>query len=330
VNNSDSQIAAVVVTYNRKELLGECLNALLAQSHPPDSLYIVDNQSSDGTYAFLADRGFVVPSEKPGDEAGQAVPSVKFPTTSGRSVMIRYLRLEENSGSAGGFHAGLKQAAADGYKWFWIMDDDTLPTPSALAVLVDKKDDLERSQAKPFILNSLVVASDGQDDETLAFPLQELSRRGFPKPRVYYWHLSEIRGQIQNGLYRWACPFNGMFLPAQVIGDVGLPNPDLFIWGDESDFLWRIAKRFDVYTAVDSRVLHPQFHPAGFNWKRYYQIRNGFVVNRHFNFTMLRNLKLTLTSLALGLRHGRSALRLVLRAIKDGVTGNLGRKQGLP
>ena len=316
------QIAAVVVTYNRKKLLGECLDAIRNQSHCPDALYIVDNHSTDETYEFLVDRGFIVPS-------GESGSPTNLLGVSGRSMKVYYLRLPENSGSAGGFHDGLQRAAADGYQWFWIMDDDTLPTPEALAVLVKKKGDLEHSGAKPFILNSLVVANNGQDDDSLAFPLQEITRRGYPKPHVYHWRLSEVQDQVQDGLYRWVCPFNGMFFPAEVVREIGLPNPDLFIWGDESDFLWRIAKRFDIYTAVDSRVLHPQCRQMNFNWKRYYQIRNAFVVNRHFSLTILRDLKLIVTSLMAGLRHGRGGLVLVLRAIKDGLTGNLGRRDDL-
>ncbi|NLT75707.1 MAG: glycosyltransferase, partial [Planctomycetes bacterium] len=53
-------IAAVVVTYNRKELLTRCLDALLAQSHRPDAIYIIDNDSTDGTYEDLLDRGLIV------------------------------------------------------------------------------------------------------------------------------------------------------------------------------------------------------------------------------------------------------------------------------
>jgi rhamnopyranosyl-N-acetylglucosaminyl-diphospho-decaprenol beta-1,3/1,4-galactofuranosyltransferase len=40
---------AVVVTYNRRELLEQCLDALLAQTRPPDRILVVDNASTDGT-----------------------------------------------------------------------------------------------------------------------------------------------------------------------------------------------------------------------------------------------------------------------------------------
>jgi GT2 family glycosyltransferase len=44
-----SKVAAVVVTYNRRDLLLESLAAVLAQSRAPDSVIVVDNASEDGT-----------------------------------------------------------------------------------------------------------------------------------------------------------------------------------------------------------------------------------------------------------------------------------------
>lgn len=52
-------IAAIVVTYNRKALLLECLEALLAQTRPLDALYVIDNASSDGTEELLQQHDFM-------------------------------------------------------------------------------------------------------------------------------------------------------------------------------------------------------------------------------------------------------------------------------
>ena len=78
-------ICAVVVTRDRLALLQQCIEALRAQTRRPDRVLVVDNASSDGTAAWLA---------------GQAD--------------VETLRLEENLGGAGGFHAGLSRAHADG------------------------------------------------------------------------------------------------------------------------------------------------------------------------------------------------------------------------
>jgi GT2 family glycosyltransferase len=52
-------VAAVVVTYNRKELLIECLEALRNQTHKPDAIFIIDNKSDDGTPELLLEKNYI-------------------------------------------------------------------------------------------------------------------------------------------------------------------------------------------------------------------------------------------------------------------------------
>ncbi len=330
VPESREKIAAVVVTYNRKERLGECLDSLLGQSHPLDGLYLIDNHSTDGTYDYLLGRKLITPVERSDENPAETLCGVPRPDVSDRRLDVHYVRMPENTGGAGGFHEGMRRAVARGFDWLWLMDDDLLASPEALEMLVRKKDELETRRGEPFLLNSLVLARGESDQDRLAFPLQELSARGHPRLGVYHWRLSEVRDQVRDGLYRWICPFNGTLVPARAVREVGLPNKEFFIKGDEKDFLWRAAKRFNMYTVVDSRVYHPRPRQGGFDWRQYYLIRNMFVVNRHFNYTALRNLRLMVRSLLLGLRHGRRGLALALRAIRDGWSGRLGRRDDLP
>lgn len=75
--DASGSVAAVVVTFNRKELLCECLDGLLAQTLPPARIVLVDNASTDGTAGLLAEKGYL--------ERG----------------LIQYIRLPVNSGQAG-------------------------------------------------------------------------------------------------------------------------------------------------------------------------------------------------------------------------------------
>lgn len=325
-DNQDQRTAAVVVTYNRQALLEQCLDALLGQSHPLDAILIVDNHSTDGTYEALLSRDLIAPVEDAEGTPSQSVRAVPLPSCPGRNVEVRYVRMPENTGGAGGFHEGISRTVEAGFDWLWLMDDDLCPTSEALQALIDKRQALAGVQTRPFLLNSVVLSKEHQDGDTLAFPLQELSRGGSPKMGVYHWHLSEVRHEVRDGLYRWACPFNGTYLPAGAIAQIGLPNKEFYIRGDEKDFLWRAARQFDLYTVMDSKVYHPKPQADGFDWKQYYAIRNMFVVNRHFNFTTLRNLRLIAVSLARGVPRGRRGMALVLRAIRDGLRGRLGRR----
>jgi len=318
--------AAVVVTYNRKELLGACLESLLRQTYPLDAIYVVDNCSTDGTYDYLLERDLISPIASAENGPSESVKAVAAPAPPGASVEIRYVRMPENTGGAGGFHEGIRRGCADRFDWLWLMDDDLLIADEALEALIRKREILLAARGRSFLLNSLVLSKDRPDGDTLAFPLQELAPNGYPRIGIYHHHLSEVAGKVEDGLYRWACPFNGTLIPAVAIAQIGLPNRDFFIKGDEKDFLWRAARTLTFYTVVDSKAYHPRPHANAFDWKQYYHIRNMLVVNRHFPFTALRNTKLIAVSLIMGMRHGKRGTVLVLRAVRDGLAGHLGKR----
>ena len=52
-------LAAVIVTYNRKELLSVNIQMLLKQTQPFDRIFIIDNCSTDGTYDYLCQQGWI-------------------------------------------------------------------------------------------------------------------------------------------------------------------------------------------------------------------------------------------------------------------------------
>ena len=56
-------VAAVVVTYNRKDYLERLLPSLLASQRPLDAIYVVDNNSTDGTAAIASQYGVPVVKE---------------------------------------------------------------------------------------------------------------------------------------------------------------------------------------------------------------------------------------------------------------------------
>ncbi|HEX7461853.1 MAG TPA: glycosyltransferase [Dermatophilaceae bacterium] len=127
------RVVAVVVTWNRKDLLTECLTMIGAQTRRPDVVVVVDNASSDGTPDMIR---------------------TQFPD-------VELVTLTRNIGGAGGFSAGLAQAVdvhqAD---LVWAMDDDTIPTNSTLAELIASYTAYGPGLA---LVASRVVWTDGRD-----------------------------------------------------------------------------------------------------------------------------------------------------------------------
>lgn len=101
-------VAAIVVTYNRFELLTETIDAIRAQNVPAQYIIVVDNGSTDGTGNWLDQQTDL--------------------------VVIHQV----NSGGSGGFYTGLKHAATLKCDWAWLMDDDTICRPDTLQKLIEK------------------------------------------------------------------------------------------------------------------------------------------------------------------------------------------------
>lgn len=114
--DSKNNIAAIVVTYNRKKLLKECIESLLNQTVGLDIL-VIDNNSTDGTAELI-----------------------KKYTNLGNFL---YFNTGKNLGGAGGFQYGMRKAVELNYEYIWIMDDDCIPTSNALEEFVIAKNKLK-------------------------------------------------------------------------------------------------------------------------------------------------------------------------------------------
>lgn len=132
---SDS-VCAVVVTYNRKDLLIECLEALRKQTRPIQGIYLIDNASTDGTPGLLMEKGYI--SELPPQNLKEPWEKefIIQNLTNREDIKLHYVRMHENTGGAGRFYEGVKRGYERGYDWLWLMDDDTIPTETALENLI--------------------------------------------------------------------------------------------------------------------------------------------------------------------------------------------------
>ncbi len=135
-NDQRETVCAVVVTYNRKNLLIECLEALRKQTRPVQGIYLIDNASTDRTPNFLLEKGYIkeLPPENLKEHWEKEFKIKNL--TDGNSIKLYYVRMHENTGGAGGFHEGVKRTYEKGYDWLWLMDDDVEPEKKALEILL--------------------------------------------------------------------------------------------------------------------------------------------------------------------------------------------------
>ena len=203
-------VAAVVVTYNRLPLLRQCLAALAAQTAQDLTIFLVDNASTDGTAEAVAE---------------MALPNLVYRNTG------------KNLGGAGGFAYGVREAALAGYDALWLMDDDTLPTPTALEALLQADRNL---QGQYGWLSSRALAPDGTDQPMnlqRVTPYKDLP--GFDGERIPAVMAS----------------FVSLFLRTETVRRYGLPIAEFFIWSDDWEYTRRISRAQPCYVVPASRVV---------------------------------------------------------------------------
>lgn len=236
--------AAVVVTYNRLPLLRQCLAALTSQTALGLTIFLIDNASTDGT--------------------AEAVAAMTLPN-------LVYRNTGKNLGGAGGFAYGVREAALAGYDALWLMDDDTLPTPTALAEFLQADRDLHGRYGW---LSGRALAPDGTDQP---MNLQRVTP---------YKDLPNFDGARIPAVM---ASFVSLFLRTETVRRYGLPIAEFFIWSDDWEYTRRISRAQPCYVIPASRVVHAMQNPGIVNiaadvparWERYrYFYRNDVVLYR--------------------------------------------------
>ena len=221
------KIIAVVVTYNRLEMLKKNISALQQQRCGCDIL-IVDNASTDDTARWA--QAYIKDKEN-----------------------IRYFNTGSNLGGAGGFNYGMRKAVEAGYDYVWIMDDDCIPNPDSLEKLMTA-DSILGGVSNYGFLSSKVLWTDGS--ECL------MNRQKFRKQAVGndYYEEKGLKAVTQ-------ATFVSLLFPAVNIRKAGLPIKEFFIWGDDIEYTRRISVRMDMpsYLVENSTVVHHMAQYTGSN-----------------------------------------------------------------
>ncbi len=209
------KVVAVIPTFNRSTRLGECLEALAAQTRPVDAVVVVDNASTEPIRASL--------------EQG----SYPFP--------VGYVRIESNTGSAGGFAAGVTVAIAEGADWVWIQDNDGVAHP----------DCLQRLLGEAAGVPGAALLAPQVYDEKGGVQGQHRGRyvRGHTlpaSPETYERALVPVD----------YASYIGILVHRDAIAAVGGPDPRLFLWVDDLEWCLRLGEHGSLFLVPAAAITH--------------------------------------------------------------------------
>jgi rhamnopyranosyl-N-acetylglucosaminyl-diphospho-decaprenol beta-1,3/1,4-galactofuranosyltransferase len=211
------RVVAVIITLDRPDAASSCLASLAAGPVKPDHVVVVDNGSRE-PYHLSADL----------------------------SPWAEVIRLARNTGPAGGAAAGQTRAVDLGADWVWMVDDDAVAEPQALATLVARA---ETAGVRTYFRSVCYDKTHPQLPFYNSFTYSRQTGLLRPVPREHYQ---------QEQFPFDACAMAGLFLPSSMLREIGVFDASLFGWYDDTEFTLRATLAgFQGYALPYSRMEHP-------------------------------------------------------------------------
>lgn len=284
-------VTAVIVTFNRKDLLLNLLKSLMNQLEFIENVIIIDNASTDGTLQYLKDH-HVFDNSK-----------------------IKYQLQTKNEGGAGGFHAGVRAAFDAGAEWIWVMDDDIEWKNGALEYLLSFKE-----------LGKVIQPSkEYQDQERYVWEgwFDDSSGRTF-------WKKDDFYPAKEYTEVNYAC-FEGMLIHRDIVQKIGFPDKRFFLTYDDLIYGWLASFHTKIIYAgkpVMIKKIHEKTKKNPTNRSAYFIVRNLFLVFEYLkkyspNFNLFKASIYIILKTFIVLLRSKSLLqvRLTFKGFKDGLSG---------
>lgn len=281
------KVCTVVVTFNRYELLKECLDALINQTYKTDIL-VVDNASTDGTDKRILEDNYL------------------------KNTNIIYKRLEINSGGAGGFHLGVKYALDNQYDYAWLMDDDAEAGLDSLEILISNVDSSKYSA----YCGKVLIGNKNENT------LSSFGHRGnfdYKDCLPAFQKRIDIDEYDKNSTEIEMASFVGILVPISSIQKIGLPERRFFIHHDDTEYSLRLVTLGKILMLSDSIIYHKEKRQEEkierqFLWLKKNRIKFEKLWLKYFG---VRNSVFIALKYGKGIKKYFLAIKLYLELVKD-------------
>lgn len=264
------RIAVVLVNWNGWADCVECLDSLWANDYPAFDVFLVDNDSQDGSVERIVEWCSAPrsePSWKPlvdvrrhSSRGGEAIdyevhnapPMAPVGSKDGRP-RLHLIRSGGNVGYAGGNNIGMRAAGLSSYAYYWLLNTDTVVDYRALSQLVQRAETEPRvgivgSTLRYYRNPHLVQAMGGarMDPATTSFWCIGIGQPASAVP-------------IEPGTVERDMDYvvgASMLVSRAFVREVGYMQEDYFLYFEEPDWAWRGRLRFKLGYAPASVVYH--------------------------------------------------------------------------
>ncbi len=233
-------ISAVVVTYNRLELLKQVVDGLRNQSRKLDNIIIINNNSSDGTEEWLSQQSDLIVFK------------------------------QDNIGSSGGQWRGSLEAYNLGSDYIWLMDDDVVSEPDCLEIMCKfiKNDriiaPLRYMNNQPY-MNDVIYFNMSNPFKSIW--KQIINHKDFENELIYAEGITFEGPIIPKEIFKQiGFPEKDFFIYAD--------DTEFWVRALKNGF-----KSFVARDARLNRLIQPPANEYNFTWKHYYLIRNLIAID---------------------------------------------------
>lgn len=187
---------------------------------------------------------------------------------------------QDNVGGSGGFARGIREAGQMGADRIWCMDDDVFPRPSCLERL------LEAAATHPDA--AILAPRRFMGDKIIC---HDFTRYNLTNPLASMYGGKLRKCPPTAPTYVAGTAFEGPLISRQVVDTVGLPNADLFIFCDDTDYCLRthlagLRLLYVPQAEMDKAEFFTEDtwaeRETKKKWKRYYQVRNATYLSHHY------------------------------------------------
>ncbi|MBD3168995.1 MAG: glycosyltransferase [candidate division Zixibacteria bacterium] len=318
------RIYILVLNYNGWKDTLECLQSLLEIDYPELRILIIDNASIDDSIERITvwlEENANTNHQLDFHECSYILGTASFDSYNNQRQLI-LIKSPDNLGYAGGNNIGIRYSLKDeqcGY--IWILNNDTVVHPSALAELLKRTDGKEKAG----ICGSTILYYHDKKNT-----VQALGGAKYNKRTGWFTHIGE-GGKYEPNLQPESIERDmdyvmgaSMFVRREFVEDVGLLCENYFMFGEEFDWAKRGEEKYSLAFAPNSIVYHKEsssFKTAEMdNKKLYFLYRTNYVITRRYfkpRQLFILNIRTFLSLIKLVVYGRFGKIRVILRGIFD-------------
>jgi GT2 family glycosyltransferase len=212
-------------------------------------------------------------------------------------------RVEKNLGSAGGFNLALSLARHTDCDFVYMLDDDSVPEDGSitsfmeiLRLFPDQKVVLSGSRYNVLSNREYFFKPSIPDDSARGtfFEVFSLNKVLHFLKLLFIGKDSDKRGPFIPIVPTEGFIYGGAFIPIDAVRKADLPDPSLFLYGDDIEYSWNVKKLgyssylctlprlydVDLTFGANSSHIFGQFDPATAPFRIYYRLRNMVRLSR--------------------------------------------------